>query len=73
VATDLEGSVLPLSAPIEHAGAQQRLCRVMPEIGVPYQLVRLGGYQAVGGDRPQDPTASWRRPRARSASGAHHD
>jgi hypothetical protein len=73
VATDLGVSVLPLSAPNEHAGGQQRLYRVMPEICVHYQLVRLGRYQAAGGDRPQDPTASWRRPRARTASGAHHE
>jgi nitroreductase len=73
VATGLGVSVLPLSAPIEHVGAQQRLRRVMPEIGVPYQLVRLGRYQAAGGDRSHDPSASWRRPRARSATGAHDE
>ncbi|MBB3096305.1 hypothetical protein FHR83_003975 [Actinoplanes campanulatus] len=73
VATGFGVSVLPLSAPIEYAGARQRLRGVMPEIGVPYQLVRLGRYPAVGGDRPLDPTSSWRRPRARPASGAHHE
>lgn len=61
VATGLGVSVLSLSAPIEHAGARQRLRGVTPEIGVPHQLVRLGRYPAVGGDRPLDPTSSWRR------------
>jgi hypothetical protein len=46
VATGLGVSVLPLSAPIEHADARQLLRRTMPELGVPYQLVRLGRYEA---------------------------
>jgi hypothetical protein len=44
VATGLGVSVLSLSAPIEHAGARQLLHQVMPEIGVPYQVIRLGRY-----------------------------
>jgi hypothetical protein len=42
VATGLGVSVLSLSAPVEHAGSRELLRRVMPEIGVPYQVIRLG-------------------------------
>lgn len=38
----------------------------------PYQLFRPGIYLATGGDRPLGPSTSWRRPRARSASGVDH-
>jgi hypothetical protein len=51
VATGLGVSVLSLSAPIEHTGARQLLRRVMPEIAIPYQVLRLGRSSAGRGDR----------------------
>ncbi|MEV4643051.1 nitroreductase [Actinoplanes sp. NPDC049548] len=42
VATCLGVSVLPFSAPIEHAGAREILQRVIPELGCPYLMLRLG-------------------------------
>ncbi|MEV6600093.1 nitroreductase [Actinoplanes sp. NPDC051346] len=42
VATGLGVSVLPFSAPIEHAAARETLRRVVPELGAPYLMLRLG-------------------------------
>jgi len=44
VATSLGISVLPLSAPIEHANARQTLRRSAPEIRFPYLMLRVGRY-----------------------------
>lgn len=44
VATSVGVSVLPLSAPIEHAGARLALRRTAPEIRFPYLMLRLGRY-----------------------------
>ncbi|MFI7602425.1 nitroreductase [Actinoplanes sp. NPDC049681] len=42
VATGMGVSVLPFSAPIEHAGARELLRRAIPEFGCPYLMLRLG-------------------------------
>jgi len=42
VATGLGVSVLPFSAPIEHAHARETLRRAVPELGCPYLMMRLG-------------------------------
>ncbi|WP_143162782.1 nitroreductase family protein [Couchioplanes caeruleus] len=42
VATRLGASVLPFSAPIEHAGARETLRRAVPELGCLYLMLRLG-------------------------------
>ncbi|MEU4419923.1 nitroreductase [Actinoplanes sp. NPDC024001] len=44
VATSLGVSVLPLSAPVEHADARQALRRTAPEVRFPYLMLRLGRY-----------------------------
>jgi len=42
VATGLRVSVLPFSAPIEHADARETLRRAVPDLGYPYLMIRLG-------------------------------
>lgn len=42
VATGLGVSVLPFSAPIEHAGAREILRHAVPDVGYPYLMMRLG-------------------------------
>jgi hypothetical protein len=55
VATDLGVSVMPFSAPIEHAGAREILRRAVPELGCPYLMVRLGRHatEAVAPHTPR--------------------
>ncbi|WP_233414365.1 nitroreductase [Nucisporomicrobium flavum] len=42
VAAGLGVSVLPFSAPIEHAGARETLRRAVPDLDCPYLMMRLG-------------------------------
>lgn len=42
VAAGLGVSVLPFSAPIEHADARESLRRAVPDLGCPYLMMRLG-------------------------------
>ncbi|GIE94859.1 nitroreductase [Paractinoplanes rishiriensis] len=42
VATGLKVSILPFSAPIEHADAREILRRAVPDLGYPYLMMRLG-------------------------------
>lgn len=61
VAIGLGVSVLPFSAPIAHAAAQETLSRAVPELGHPYLMVRLGRHsteapvpQLIDGDDNSD-------------------
>ncbi|HEX5203550.1 MAG TPA: nitroreductase [Actinoplanes sp.] len=51
VATGLGVSVLPFSAPIEHAEARETLRRAVPDLGHPYLMMRLGRH-ATGAVAP---------------------
>jgi hypothetical protein len=42
VAAGLKVSILPFSAPIEHAEARETLRRAVPDLGYPYLVMRLG-------------------------------
>ncbi|MEU4236204.1 nitroreductase [Actinoplanes sp. NPDC026619] len=54
VAAGLGVSVLPFSAPIEHADAGRILGRAIPELGSPYVMLRLG-HHATEADTPPTP------------------
>ena len=52
VATGLGVSVLPFSAPVEHAGAREILRSTVPELGRAYLMMRLGRH-TTGADAPR--------------------
>lgn len=56
VAIGLEVSILPFSAPIEHADARETLRRAVPELGHPYLMMRLGRH-AIEAARVAHPPA----------------
>jgi hypothetical protein len=57
-AAALDVSVLPFSAPVEHAAAREALRDAIPELGCPYLVLRLGQYaaEAVAAPPRQRPT-----------------
>jgi hypothetical protein len=72
VATGLGVSVLPLSAPVEHADARQLLRRVMPGLDTPYQAVRLGRCQTAHREQARPPAVSSCGPTTGTAGGERH-
>ncbi|RZU54303.1 hypothetical protein EV385_6253 [Krasilnikovia cinnamomea] len=52
VAAGLAVSILPFSAPIEHAAARETLRRAVPELGCPYLMMRLGHHATEAARAP---------------------